>query len=262
MSALFLRYPAERPWQPHSAWARWIADQPPDRAVYIAGAPDVRAWDERLRFMAEQRPLVDMPNPTLGIPLILADPAAATIALSPRLSDWQPFLAQTLPGATFDPVTGPDGTVAIIQVNVPPGPRRTAVQQGLRGVLLIDDKQGEEEHQRKDVVLAFREASALTGSRPFDLTWTGPLLIQQDGEYRFDLFTDGMAELTMDGKLVVSAKRAAEPRITRGDARLTRGRHPIAVTYSYQRGPGTFELRWQPPGGQRTVIPPSALRPD
>lgn len=262
LNALLVRYPDEFPWQPHSAWARWVADQPADRAIYIAGAPDVRAWDERLRFLAEQRPLIDMPNPTVGIPLILADPAASTIALSPRLTDWQPFLEQTLPGATFEPVIGPDGTVAIIHVTVPPGQRPAPAQLGLRGVLLIDDKQGEEELQRQDAALAFREASALTGSRPFDVTWTGALLIQQDGEYRFDLFTDGVAELKLDGKSVVTARRVAEPRVTRGDVRLTRGSHPITVSYSYQRGPGTFELRWQPPGGQRTIVPPSALRPE
>ncbi|MCC7372124.1 MAG: glycosyltransferase family 39 protein [Chloroflexi bacterium] len=261
-NAMLVRYPAELPWQPHSAWARWVAEQPAGRTVYVAGAPEVRAWDERLRFLAESRPLTDLTNLSEAVPALLADPRPATIALSPRLADWQPTLEQMIPGATFGAALGPDGKVAIVTVDVPAGPRPAAEPRGLQGVLLIDDSQGEEERHRLDAVLAFREASALTGNRPFDVTWTGSLLADRDGAYRFECLTDGVAELTIDGKPVLSAKRAAEPRVARGEARLTPGQHAVTVTYSYQRGPGTFELRWQPPDGARTLIPPSAFRPE
>jgi hypothetical protein len=260
-SDLFLRQPAELPWQPHSAWARWIAEQPTDAPIFIAGAPEVRAWDERLRFLAGDRILLDMTNPTESLQSIRSQPGPSLIALSPKLADWVPLLRQQLPHATFQSVDGPDGRPTLIAVSVPAAPREPAQAGGLRGEVLVDGPDTLLAVERIDPAVAFRESDRLAGQRPYRARWTGTLVAEKAGPHRLEVFTDGAVELIVDGATVIDAKTSTSARSLRFDGPLTRGDHSVEIRYRYVRGPGTIELRWQPPDGKRSLIPPSALRP-
>jgi hypothetical protein len=136
------------------------------------------------------------------------------------------------------------------------------VPGGLRGELLVDGADPSTTQRRLDPSLVFREAGNLADKESYEVRWTGSLVVPSAGRYRLEMFTDGTAELTIDGESVAKARQASEPRSSSANLTLQSGRHTIEVMYRYLRGPGTFELRWQPPGGSRTIIPPSALVPD
>ena len=89
-------------------------------------------------------------------------------------------------------------------------------------------------------------------------SWIAPT----NGSYQLELVTDGEAALRLDGRTILTAD--ANP--GRLGARvvginLTAGAHSIELAYRYERGTGTIELVWKPPAGERSVVPPSALRP-
>jgi 4-amino-4-deoxy-L-arabinose transferase-like glycosyltransferase len=262
VNGVFVRHPAILPWQPHSAWARWVAEQPADGLVLLAAAPEVRAWDERLRFLAEDRRLMDVTNPTETLPRLAGTGDPLVLGLSSRLNDWVPLVHHYLPDATYTPVEGPDGRTLLIAVTLPAGQRAAPGPGGLRGQVLVDGKDVSAAQPRFDATLAFREAGDLTAKESFEARWTGSLLITKPGRYRLEIFTDGGADLALNGETLIAARSAPNPRAVRADVTLAAGAHPLEVAYRYLRGPGTFELRWQPPGGPRSLIPPAALRPN
>ena len=261
LAALFVRHPAAHAWQPQTAWARWAAEQGPGRTVLLAGAPDVYAWDERVRFLARGAPPRDALNPSADLPAILADDQPFVFALSPRLDDWLPLIQHLLPDARMESVPGPRGEPLLLAFHVPPGPRPTTGAAGLRGEVTVEERDQTMVLRRQDATLAFREARALGDGRPYHARWIGDLVIQTAGEYRLELFTDGAVELLLDGHTAIDAQTSPDPRSVRSDLHLTPGPHSLEVGYAYVRGPGILELRWRPPGGRRAVIPPSALRP-
>lgn len=255
---VFGRQPAAAPWQPQTAWARWAGEQSRAQTVLLAGGSDVFAWDERVRLLSAGGTVLDVANPTVDLTAALARREPFVLAVNPRLDDWLPLLSYQLPGITFEPVSDSRGLL-LLAANVPAALPPPAEQHGLRGVLTVDETDAVT--TRDDATLAFRESSRLTDREPFHATWAGTLLVERGGQHRLELYTDGGGELLVDGKTVVEGKASPNPRSLRADLNLTAGPHAIEVRYTYVRGPGTLELRWQPPGGQRTLIPPSALRP-
>jgi 4-amino-4-deoxy-L-arabinose transferase-like glycosyltransferase len=256
---VFAQPPSAVPWQPQTAWAHWTGEQAQRHTVLLAGNPDVFSWDERIRLQAGGGKVLDVANPSVDLPAALAEGEPFVVALNPKLDDWLPLLHYHLPGVTFEPVPGPQGRPLLLAAMVPASIHPSAEPHGLRGLLSIDD--GPANLPRDDAALAFRESSRLSDRRPFHASWSGLLVIERNGAHRLEVYTDGGCELILDGRTVLEAKAAPNPRSVRADQPLTPGPHTLEVHYSYLRGPGTFELRWQPPGGERTIIPPAALRP-
>ncbi len=261
LSAIFVRQPAAYPWQPQTAWARWAGAQGSERTILLAGAPDVFAWDERVRMLARPATVRDLLNPTVDLPVAVAEGRPLIIALSPKLDDWLPLLRQQLPDAHLEAVGGPRGEPLLLAFDVPAGSRQTAQPGGLRGELAVDDRAGTLVLPRTDAALAFRDASKLGDGHPYRARWVGELLVARGGDYRFDLYTDGAAEMLLDGRTMIEGRASPEPRSLRADLRLSPGAHQLEIRYAYLRGAGTLELRWRPPDGERTLVPPSALRP-
>jgi hypothetical protein len=86
--------------------------------------------------------------------------------------------------------------------------------------------------------------------------WTGELLVTTPGPYLFELRSDGAVGFALDGP-------AGAAPCARGGAlqfNLTAGAHPLQLDFVAQPGQRLLELYWTPPGGERALIPPSALR--
>ena len=213
-----------------------------------------------MRLMAGSGTVLDLTNPSVDVPLALADGGPFVLALNPKLDDWLPLLQYQLPGVTFEPVAGPQGRPLLLAASVPASIRPPAEPHGLHGTLSVDEAAAVAT-ERNDAALVFRESSRLSDRRPYHAGWTGTLIVERGGLHRLELFTDGGGELIVDGKSILEARPSPNPRSLRADQTLAPGPHTLDVRYTYVRGPGTFELRWQPPGGERTLIPPTALRP-
>jgi PA14 domain len=100
------------------------------------------------------------------------------------------------------------------------------------------------------------------GGRPFRATWRGQLVAPSTGRYQIELFTDGEVTLRLDGRAILTSEATPErPGARTTGLDLEAGPHALQLEYRYERCPGTIELIWQPPGGQRSIVPPSALRP-
>src|SRR5205823_8231657 len=69
---VFAQPPSAVPWQPQTAWARWVGEQARGQTVLMAGNPDVFAWDERVRLLAGGGNVWDVANPTVDLPAALA----------------------------------------------------------------------------------------------------------------------------------------------------------------------------------------------
>ncbi|MFN8526820.1 MAG: glycosyltransferase family 39 protein [Chloroflexota bacterium] len=259
--AVFRRHPATHPWQPATAWARWAGGLPGDAEVLVAGGDDLGAADERIRYLASGASVKDLANPTVELPGAVAAGRDVVIGLSPKLDDWVPLLQFQLPGMAVRPVTGPDGDLLLYELRGAGGEWRGDGGRGLRGELVVEGRGAGAALERLDPAVAFREASRLSAGAPFRATWAGTLTPPAAGLYRLEVFTDGGVDLLLGGRSVVQGRPAPEARSLRADVPLGREASPIELRYVYQRGRGTLELRWRPPDGQRTVIPPTALRP-
>lgn len=261
VDGVFHRHPAANLWQPASTWARWLETLPAGSTVYLASMPDVYSEDERLRLLGHNLDLHTLANPTLTLPALRDQGTAATIALNPRLDEWLPLLAEDLPGAAGDRVVGRDGKTAIQTFTIDPSRLSARDGEGLNAEIGLDEETGDRTVERIDPAVVYAAASELMDGRPYHARWSGFLLTDQEGKYRLETYTDGGVVLMLDGQQIVAGAPAADPRTLGADLQLKPGRHELQLRYTYVRGPGRLELRWNRPGAQRTVIPPSALRP-
>ncbi|MGE3911460.1 MAG: PA14 domain-containing protein [Chloroflexota bacterium] len=96
-------------------------------------------------------------------------------------------------------------------------------------------------------------------ARPYTLEWTGAVRAERDGRYRFGVGSLGTAAIWIDGTQV--AVNATPGGSADGEMQLTRGWHDIQVRFLDTLGFSHVTAFWQPPDGQRQVIPTSVLRP-
>ena len=146
------------------------------------------------------------------------------------------------------------------------GPIRPArlrpAQAGPDGLFGVVISEGRSEQRRLDGTLATASLSTQTGigGQLFTTRWTGTLHAPVSGTYRMGLFTQGQIDLRIDGQLVLhSDGPRAEP--IDGSVDLHAGPHPVEVVYAVNDGPGGLEWTWMPPGGERSIVPRSALTP-
>jgi lysophospholipase L1-like esterase len=94
---------------------------------------------------------------------------------------------------------------------------------------------------------------------PFCISWQGFVKITEDGEYEFATRSDDGSQLWIDAQLVVNNSGQHGPIITTGKMYLTKGLHPIELTY-YDFGFGaTIRLLWAQPGNPLEIIPARVL---
>jgi lysophospholipase L1-like esterase len=93
----------------------------------------------------------------------------------------------------------------------------------------------------------------------FSMLMVGWLRIDRAGEYGFSTRSDDGSTLDVAGTRVVDnggyhAARTASGRIT-----LARGFHPVRLRYIQGAGSYSLSVRWTPPDGEESTIPPSVL---
>ncbi len=135
--------------------------------------------------------------------------------------------------------------------------------QGLLGVLQPHDAGTQlPAQQRLDGALAFCCPTDLTGiaGKPFTVTWTGTLTAPATGVYSMTLFTQGALDLKVDGQVIMHGDGSSDATLEAGP-NLTAGPHAVEVDMDVKGGPGGIEWIWTPPGGERSIVPPSALSP-
>jgi hypothetical protein len=99
----------------------------------------------------------------------------------------------------------------------------------------------------------------LPAPRPYTLEWSGALRAEQAGRHRFSLTSLGASTIWLDGKEV--ARKGVDDGTVDGEVDLTRGWHDIRIRFVDSIDFGHIEAFWQPPGGAREPLPPTALRP-
>ncbi len=113
--------------------------------------------------------------------------------------------------------------------------------------------------ERRDGVLAWRGVnSGLGGAALADAQWTATLQAPQTGSYSFSTEGEPRATIWLDGRLVGGRDVPGVPPLP-AVVTLTAGPHPIEVRIETVHPNSLFELYWQPPGGERTILMPTAL---
>ena len=231
--------------------------------LLIAGAPDVFAWDERLRFLAAGRPIRDLPNPNCGPcgprwrwhdrGCAESEVRRLGAALRGRVS-WDDLSASAWSRQRPDAAGG----ARYRRVRLASAPIRP-----LRAEIIVENRSETRTIERADAAIAFRETSRLADGESFDATWMGQLVVEQAGKYRLELFTDGTSELLIDGKTVAEGRGTPEQRrehsVVTWTSRLAR------ISWSYGIGMcvalGLSNCAGNPPATREpTLIPPSAVR--
>jgi hypothetical protein len=93
----------------------------------------------------------------------------------------------------------------------------------------------------------------------FYARWTGVLRVTDPGPYTFFLQSDDGSRLYVDGKRVVDNGGAHTWRERSGTVDLKPGDHDLKVEFFENDGLAGCVLSWDPPGGDRQVIPADRL---
>ncbi len=95
--------------------------------------------------------------------------------------------------------------------------------------------------------------------RPYGVEWRGEIEIPADGTYEFGLRINGQAQLYINDTLVVDAPEPADN--ASGTIDLEAGRNRIRLRFLDYLGGSRIHLYWTPPGGERVIVPSTALFP-
>ena len=91
---------------------------------------------------------------------------------------------------------------------------------------------------------------------PYDIEWTGLLLVPSDGAYGFTVEAEGEVEMDIDGRPL----RLQEGALT--ERPLRAGPHPIHISYRAKLGDARIVMRWRRPGENVKVLSSRFLVPD
>jgi mono/diheme cytochrome c family protein len=86
----------------------------------------------------------------------------------------------------------------------------------------------------------------------FQGRYTGSLLVQAPGSYRFFARTDGTVQLTLRGAVVLAG---AGPTLVSEPHELAAGFAPIMLEYTHARGDASLAIDWEGPGFAREPVP-------
>ena len=93
----------------------------------------------------------------------------------------------------------------------------------------------------------------------FGVTWSGRLVPPFDGEYLIEAEVDDRISVQIAGRAVLASDRQ-NPK--NGKVSLTGGTPvPVEIRFEEDAGEAYVRLFWTPPGGVRSLIPPSAWQP-
>jgi hypothetical protein len=140
------------------------------------------------------------------------------------------------------------------------GPKETG--RGLLGTYYRNAKwEGVPVDVQIDPVIDFNWTKSTPIPPPFSVEWTGKLLVEQPGEYRFSLIADDGATLEIDGREAIPGEPVFLEEKS-GNLQLESGLHPIRVRYFNTLFGGSVRLWWTLTSRPKQIIPSEALVPD
>ena len=171
------------------------------------------------------------------------------------------LLNQFYPGSQAEPIFDDDGRPLFNAVTVPADTLR--LRQGLAGTYYSGARATELLADQRDGPLAFDWSSPPGLAAPFQVEWSGSLLVPATGDYRFAVSgvddPAALFSLQLDDEIVLDSSLGLlemDKTLARGPYRLTM-RYATGVTGDNQ--PPPLIVTWTPPGGAETPIPRNAL---
>jgi DNA-binding beta-propeller fold protein YncE/4-amino-4-deoxy-L-arabinose transferase-like glycosyltransferase len=213
----------------------------PIQGTYVfkldAPAPSQLSLDETPFLHGGEQKSIDLAQGTHALSLTLEMDAPRDVRLY-----WQP------PGATLSPVPAN-------MMFVPPVQNR-----GLLGRYYRNPSwSGRPSLEQIDPVIS-TYFHLLPLPQPFTVEWSGKIDIPSTGLYRFGTQSIDASWLYVDNQLVVDNSHELDHYVE-GAVNLTDGLHDIRIRFLDRSGHSFIRVYWQPPGGQRGLLPVSRLFP-
>ncbi len=231
----------------------WTSQSPPVAFPFHAH------WSGTLRISEYKDRLVSMIAP--GAIKMSVD--GQVVAEGNGRVDWAAKLYRGAHAISIDAdVTGP-GRVTLLDDGPPASASNLfsgATIDGRHGLLASFfhnlDFSGPPVLQELDPFVGFRYHAELPFATDFSATWKGHLDVPQTGTYGFELESIDQSQLTIDGATVIDYPGKGATKTT-----LPAGKHDIELRFKNKSGYATMFLRWEPPGGEREVVPSERLTP-
>ncbi len=205
------------------------------------------------------QPATDLPLPDTG--------QDAVFLLDLEYQYLMDYFTYFYPHAQGEVVSDPWGRPLYFRVFIPAGDIAQAVGKryegnGLWGQYFHGERwEGEPFLTRIDPFLLYAWPADQPVPGPFSVTWTGALLVPQDGSYAFRLDADDGVRFWVDGEVVGESLILDRPNQVLATLPLTSGAHEIRIDY-FQRGGGKgIAFYWRPPDQPEQPVGPSYLRP-
>lgn len=93
----------------------------------------------------------------------------------------------------------------------------------------------------------------------FAVRWTGVVRVEKAGDYTFFTQSDDGARLTIGNKVIVENDGPHPLSEKSGRISLTAGDHPVKLEFAQGGGGSAVVLLWQPPGGEKQIVPAGVL---
>jgi hypothetical protein len=134
--------------------------------------------------------------------------------------------------------------------------------QGLSGTVQIEPTGQRPEQRRLDGTLAFCCLTDQLDARgqPYTTNWSGTVTAPSTGVYTMTMLAQGALDLRIDGNSVLHSDQSSDEPLE-APVELTAGPHSVTVDFAVNGGPGGLQWAWTPPGGEKSIVPPSALAP-
>ncbi len=209
---------------------------------------------------------------THELPRAAAQPAGRTeetlYVLEPFQKELFPLFQSLYPHARLEEHRDPFGRLMFVGIFVPredlEHPSDTqAGQRGFLGAYYANEGwQGAPAILRRDPTVLFHfhfEQEALPG--PFTADWAANLRVEQPGAYTFQLATSGPTVLLVDDQTVIATSDFEQVSPRTSAITLSEGEHRLVIRYLKKGYASTIQLLWQPPSGERSVIPLRLVSP-
>lgn len=203
-------------------------DAPPQSQLRLDEMPLLRGGEQKS---------IDLAQGTHALSLTVEMNAPHNVRLY-----WQP------PGAALSPI--PSNVMF-----VPPVQNRGLLGRYYRG----PDWSGSPVLEQIDPVIS-TYFHLLPLSQPFTVDWSGKIDIPATGIYRFGTQSIDASWLYVDNQLVVDNSHGLDQYVE-GAVNLTDGLHDITIRFLDRSSHTFIRVYWQPPGGQRGLLPGDRLFP-
>jgi hypothetical protein len=201
-----------------------------------------------------------------------AQPAGRTeetlYVLEPFQKELFPLFLSLYPHARLEEHRDPFGRLMFVGIFVPRADLEhpldpQAGQRGFLGAYYANEEwQGAPAILRREPTVLFHfhwEREALPGS--FTADWSANLRIERPGEYGFEMVTSGPTTLFVDDQKVIETSAVDQESRSEGTGTLSQGDHRVMIRSLKKGYFSTFGLVWEPPSGERSVIPLRLVRP-